>query len=163
MVSQLRGAGIDVVWFSSQPESDQHYRDLEDFFFERGQQVGNILIAEHAVPDLLLGHNGYLDFETINAINPEVRIGVICGNVDTEGLRSSGLTYAPEQIAPFGHMSYQPYVLGPRPVQMLYTAGLKVGEVMARARLAGMSVREAAAFALKNSPAMDFKGELSWL
>jgi len=163
IVSQLRGAGMDVVWFSFQPESDYHYSDLKSFFLKQGQRIGNILLAEHELPDLLLGSNGYLDFETIRAVNPEVRIGIICGNVDAGGLETSGLVYAPKQIAPFGFMSYQPYELGPRPVQLLYAAGLKVGEAMARARLAGMSVREAAKHAIANSPAMDFEGELAWL
>ena len=45
----------------------------------------------------------------------------------------------------------------------LYAAGLKVGEVMARARLSGMTIREAAKHALDNSPAMDFDGNLSWI
>jgi hypothetical protein len=44
----------------------------------------------------------------------------------------------------------------------LYTAGLKVGEVLARARLDGAAPEEAACRALTSSPAMDFKGELAW-
>lgn len=163
IVSQLRGAGMEVVWFSAQPESDYRYSDLRAYFKKHGQRFGNIILAEHVYPGLLLGSSGYLDMETIKTVNPRVRIGLICGNVDADELKQSGLVYAPEQIAPFGFMSYQPYELGPRPVQLLYAAGLKVGEAMARARLAGLTVKEAAKKAIENSPAMDFKRGLAWL
>jgi len=163
IAAQLRGAGMDVVWFSAQPDSDYQYKDLNSYFLTHGQQFGNIILAEHIIPDILLGKSGYLDVETIKTYNPEVRIGIICGNVATEEIRKSGLSYAPDQIAPFGFMSYQPYELGPRPVQLLYAAGLKVSEAMARARLAGLPVRDAAKWAIENSPAMDFGGELAWV
>jgi hypothetical protein len=64
----------------------------------------------------------------------------------------------PEAIAPPGTMSYSPAVLGPRPVLELTAAGLKVGEVAARARLAGLDVAEATRVALRDSPAMAFPG-----
>lgn len=163
IVSQLRGSGIDVIWFSSQRESDYRYSELEGYFSKQGHRFSHMLLAEHRNPALLLGHDGFLSFETINSTNPDIRLGVICGNIDVQELRNSGLTYAPAQIAPFGFMSYQPYMLGPRPVQLLYTAGLKVGEAMARARMAGISVQDAAKHAIDNSPAMDFKGALAWL
>ena len=45
----------------------------------------------------------------------------------------------------------------------LVSAGLKVGEVMARARLGGMSVVEAARYTLGHAPAMDFENDGAWI
>jgi hypothetical protein len=163
MVRQLRGAGIDVTWFSATAESDHNYRDLATFYQLHGREHAFMLVAEHSHAGLLLGSGGYLDLQTIRAHNPDAAIGIIAGNVDVSALASSGLRYLPERVAPFGFMSYQPYVLGPRPVLRLYGAGLKVGEAMASARLDGMSVTAAAERALKLSPAMDFEGDLAWL
>ncbi|MGA6826581.1 hypothetical protein ACO9S2_03085 [Nitrospira sp. NS4] len=163
IVRQIRGAGIEVAWFSATEESDYHYRHLADFFEAQGHCYPFMLVAEHKHAGLLLGPGGYLSLETVQTHNPDAAIGIITGNVDAPALKASGLRSLPDHIAPFGFMSYQPYVLGPRPVLQLYGAGLKVGEVMARARLAGMGIRQAAVTALQFSPAMDFEGDLAWL
>ena len=63
----------------------------------------------------------------------------------------------------FSTDTYQSFDVGSLPVMELFTAGLKVGEVMARARISGMNVIEAAKYSLNNSPAMDFEGDLAWL
>ena len=86
---------------------------------------------------------------------------MIAGNVDAKALRTSGLRFLPERINPFPYESYGAARLGPRPVLHLYSAGLKVGEAMARVRLDGASPEEAAQRALASSPAMDFQGELA--
>jgi hypothetical protein len=122
-----------------------------------------MIIAEHKSSQLLLGKGGLIEFDSIHKFNPMQKIGVICGNVCEFGLRKSGLQFCPQTIAPVGHLSYQPYLMGPRPVLDLYAAGLKVGETMARARLAGLSVRESATEALNNSPAMDFEEGMAWV
>jgi hypothetical protein len=163
MVSQLRGAGIDAVWCSSGPEGDFRYDELPEHFRQRGSDYGILIVAEHAHRMPLLGPEGLLTFGSIREINPAIRIGVIAGNVDASSLKASGLTYLPQHIAPAGFMSYQPYALGPRPVLLLFAGGLKVGEAMARARLAGLDPRAAAAAALRTSPAMDFIGDHAWL
>ena len=163
IASQLRGVGIQVSWFSHEPKSDFSYRQLRQYFLDHGKEYVALIVAEHIHPDLLLGDHGFLDFNTINQVNSNIKIGIISGNIDSEKLSNSGIFYKPETIAPFGLMSYQPYSLGQRPILLLYTAGLKIGEVMSRARLSGKSIKEAAQYAIENSPAMDFLGENSWL
>ena len=163
IVDLLRRIGIDVTWASTGHGSDLRYEELKDHFQKHGSRYDIMILAEHEKPILLLGADGLLDFEAINTVNPALRICVICGNIDVPGLQESGLHYLPRHVAPFGFISYQPYMLGPRPVLTLYAAGLKVGEAMARARLKGLPPREAAIEALAGSPAMDFEGELSWL
>ena len=159
----MKKIGINVTLISNDKESDVRYDNFREYFLEQGKDYDIIILAEHRCHKLILGTNGCLDFEVIKFVNPNLKIGVICGNVNRNELKVSGLRFEPQTLAPVGFMSYQPYMLGSRPVLRLYAAGLKVGEVMARARLSGMTIREAAKHALDNSPAMDFDGNLSWI
>lgn len=159
----LTAIGSEVAWFGGGEPEAAPYSGLSDFFESEGSSCDAILVAEHRHPDLLLGKGGYLECDNILARSPDIRIGVIAGNVNALEIEQSGLRYAPNQIRPFGYMSYQAYELGPRPVLELYAAGLKVGATMARARLAGMSPSDAARFSVENSPALDLLGDDAWV
>jgi hypothetical protein len=159
----FRRLGMEVDWFSGRGGGGEPYERLAEHFAARGATYDALIVAEHSEPVRLLGEGGLLSYDEIRGKNPAIRIGVIAGNVDGEGLKSSGLAHFPEKIEPFGYMSYQSHHLGPRPILELYAAGLKVGEAMARARLRGATPREAAAYALEHSPAMDFDGDRGWL
>jgi hypothetical protein len=163
IVDYMRRINIDVTWISAEHNGDFSYEELYSHFQDQGASYDVMIIAEHKHAHLLLGRTGLLDFEMICGINPDLKIGVICGNINTEELASSGLHYLPKEIQAFGYISYQPYMMGIRPVLNLYAAGLKVGEAMARARLKGLSPSDAAKDAFKNSPAMDFEGDLAWI
>lgn len=159
--------GMEVSWFADRPADRAAgaapYAELAEHFAARGDDYDVLIVAEHGDPARLLGEGGLLGFDEIRRKNPALRVGVISGNVDGEGLRRSGLRFHPAEVRPFGWMTYQPYDLGPVPVLELYAAGLKVGEAMARARLSGAPAREAARYALEHSAAMDFEGERAWL
>jgi len=160
----LEFLGAQTVWFSqNNPQSHFDYEHLKAYIFENIKDFDGVLIAEHYYPELIFGHDGIVSFSTISQLNPDIKIGISCGNLDVDDLKKSGLHYFPKDIQPFGYMTYQSYHVGSLPVMDLFAAGLKVGEVMARARLKGMSLRESALYALNNSPAMDFEGDLSWL
>lgn len=120
-----------------------------------------IIVAEHADHRLLIGPGGLIDTQQLVASNT-TGVGVVSGYVDRANLEAHGISVYPELIAPPGYMSYIPSELGPYPVMNLFAAGLKVGQVMARARLAGMGTAQAARYALQHSPAMDFEGDLAW-
>jgi hypothetical protein len=154
---------MKVSWFAKNEPGARSFEELRDEFLRDGTEYDLILVAEHEHNIRLLGARGLLTYEEIRNKNPAVAIGVISGNIDGEELASSGLPFFPSEVRPFRFMSYQPYDLGPRPVLELYAAGLKVGEAMARARLSGSSVKEAARHALQNSAAMDFQGDRAWL
>jgi hypothetical protein len=163
IVNAMLSLGIDVTWVSKDKESNIHFENFREHFLNYGHTYAIMIIAEHRIPDLILGVGGILDYETIKLINNELKIGIICGNVDFVGLKESSLRFEPKHIAPFGFISYQPYIMGSRPVLTLYAAGLKVGEDMARARLRGLSVTDSAKYVLENKLAMDFEGNLSWI
>ena len=162
MAKDFLKMGIETTVFSNSGFG-YSYDSLLDNFSKEGDMYDVILVFEHQFPLLLLGKNGLLEYNQILKINPSIKIGHIAGHIDIEGLRKSGLDYYPDNIRSFGLMSYQACELGPQPVLELYTAGLKVGEAMSRARLAGKLVIESAAYALKNSPADDFPGESAWI
>ena len=156
----LAGLGVGVTRFGA--AGGRPYDELAEHFAAHGGDYDALLVAEHADPRPLLGAGGAIDFETIERVNPALRVGVIAGAVDGAGLRASGLHHVPDEIQPFGYMSYHPYELGPRPVLELFAAGLAVGQAMARSRLAGAPVADAARQALAVAPAMDFPGERAW-
>ena len=163
IADHMRRLGVNVTWVSAEPEGDMPYDQLSAHFMSHGHEYDITLLAEHKHHHPLVGVGGLLAFHEILDVNPDLKIGIISGNIDAPGLRASGLRYFPEHISPTGFLSYQPYHMGPRPVLTLYTAGLKVGEAMARARLRGLGPKEAARDALAKSPAMDFTGEMAWL
>lgn len=153
---RLAEFGLDVAWFADEEADAAPYDELAGFFENEGASYDALLVAEHVVDRMLVGPGGVLPAETIRRVNPSLRVGVVAGNVSAEDLDASEIVYRPERLRPFGYMSYQPADLGPRPVVELYAAGLKVGEAMARARLAGMSIEDAKRHALEHSPALDF-------
>lgn len=163
IVKTLRLLGIETTWASPDGSGDLDYDALPLYFETHGNCYDVALLAEHRDSRLLLGPGGLLDYVVIRRVRPDLRVGIMCGSVDITGLPGSGVLSYPSQLMPFGFMSYQPYMLGPRPVLSLFAAGLCVGQAMARARLEGLSVGEAAARALASSPAMDFPGEGAWV
>jgi len=159
----LVSLGAQVKWFSSSQSHSESYEGLSKYFSKYGNAIDAIIVAEHSDKRLLIGEGGLLNLNDIKRINPAVRLGIITGGVDTTQLSNSGLIYEPRAIRQIGYMSYQPDLLGPQPVIELLTAGLKVGQAMANARLSGLDIPDSVKYALNNSPAMDFQGDNSWL
>jgi hypothetical protein len=157
----LSRVGMEVSWFASEGDA-QPYEELSGRPASDLRDYDALLVTEHSDPRQLVGPDGVLSPAELASGAPDLRVGVIGGNVDAEALRASGLRFLPERLNPFPYESYGAATLGPRPVLELYCAGLKVGEAMARARLDGASAEEAASRALDSSPAMDFQGELAW-
>jgi hypothetical protein len=159
MEGYLRDLGAEVVTFSAPGDGGRPYEELGPYLRQSHGRHDAVVVAEHILPDVLLGPGGHAAPEDLD---PALRIGVISGVVDAPALRAAGLHVHPEHIRGHLYMSYEPVVLGPRPILELYAAGLAVGAAAARARLSGLDVAAAAARAIETSPAMDFEGELAW-
>jgi hypothetical protein len=156
----LTRLGCEVTVFSRPGEDGRPYDDLPAHVARSAYDA--VLAADHVEERPLIGAGGILEPAALAASSPAARVGVISGLVDAEALRGQGLLVVPASgSAPHRH-AYSLAELGPRPVLELYAAGLRVGEVAARARLAGLQVAAAARQALAQSPAMDFPGELAW-
>lgn len=119
--------------------------------------VDLLVIAEHRSRHRLIGQGGQITPERLYALNPSICIAHICGNVQEAGLKK--VQCLPQRLAPPGHMSLTTGYLGPRPVIELHAAGLKVGEIMARCRLQGMSFTETLRAAMAHPLCQDFSQE----
>jgi hypothetical protein len=160
--SHFRALQMPVQWFAADESDAQPYDALSAFFEAHGADYDVLFLAEHHDPTLLIGTNGLLTFEQILRVNPRLEIALMAGNVDVTGLKKSGLMYFPHNLREFGYLNYSGHNLGNQTVLALTTLGLKVGEAMARARLAGMSLRDASSQALRTSPAMAFPDDQAW-
>lgn len=154
---------IDCAWFSDDNSNARPVRTLPKFAQENIGEYDAIVVAEIKDDQCFIGENGLLKSRDLLAQNPEIKVGVIAGHVEVQDMKGAGMPYVPEFIAPPKYMSYQVYQFGSMPVLELYAAGLRVGQVMSQMRRNGASIEETARYALKNSPAMDFMGDLSWL
>lgn len=116
-----------------------------------------LVLAEHRSRKLLIGQGGQITPERLYALNPSICLAHICGNVQEAGLKKAQCL--PQRLAPPGHMSLTTGYVGPRPVIELHAAGLKVGEIMARCRLQGMSFAETLRAARAHPLCQDFSQE----
>lgn len=92
------------------------------------------LVLCPAQPDArTVGPGGWVDAATLAAAAPHLAVVGLAGELDRHGLAGAGLRCWP------GAGGAAPHDLLPQPLIELHTAGLKVGEVMTRARRRGSS------------------------
>lgn len=73
----------------------------------------------------------------------DVVIAQYWGDIDREALTARNIVVCPAQPVAPGHMGVLPSAVGPEPIIRLQTGGLKVGELLWRARRAGKAGAEA--------------------
>ncbi len=150
------------LWYTDQPFDKEFkgnsipLKSLDSLINEDYLDV--IFVAEHSVNDPLIGKEASLSFKEIAEKFPDVKIVHLCGNIDTEELVGSKLTYYPQNIAPFGHMSVFPTVMSVKPTLKLFSGGLKVGEIAAKIRKNGGSIHEAIQATVDYGIGQDFPG-----
>lgn len=121
------------------------------------RRVSALVLVDHHSEHVLVGDRGDIAPEAIAEANPRLAVVHISGLTDDRALRSLGLTVVPDVIASRPRtMSVTTALLGPRPVFALHAAGLRVGEIMARARRATTTVAAARALALRHALCQDF-------
>lgn len=111
-----------------------------------------VVCAHASLP--LIGPAGLVRARELRAAAPWLGIAHIIGAVDEAELRAAGLPFRPHLLARPGYMSVTTAHVGPRPVVNLHAAGLRVGAVLARARLNGLSSAEAMERAMRDAPGM---------
>ncbi|RKU34441.1 hypothetical protein C6496_20105 [Candidatus Poribacteria bacterium] len=116
-----------------------------------------VVLVEHHSPVCLIGSEGQITVDELLALSPHMSIIHIAGNINRKEIDNAAIPCLPQKSAAPGYMSVTTDHLGPKPVITLHTAGLKVGEAMARARLAGFNPIEAEKKVLHDLPfAMGF-------
>lgn len=117
----------------------------DEWRFPDPQQLDALVVAEHRNRREIVGENGGIPIALIKQIgSPVIHI---CGNVDDALLSQAGVSKCPTRTVPPGYMTTTTDYIGPRPVVDLHAGGLKVGEILVRARKAGMTPRQAEAAA----------------
>ena len=106
-----------------------------------------LVVVEHESREALVGAGA------LAQANPTLAIAHICGGVE----RSATLRCAPAVFAAPGSMSVTTDYVGPKPLIDLHAAGLRVGELLTRARQRGLDARAAELAVLEACPfAQDF-------
>jgi len=116
-----------------------------------------VIMAENYYSVDLISRDGYIPTELLKRKNPYIQLLHICGSINKEDIVKDGLNLFPKEIAKFSYMSISADYLSYKSTLELNTAGLKVGEIMARCRAAGMSVEETIKYAVGSGLAMDFE------
>ncbi len=96
-----------------------------------------IVCVEHEDRRVLIGKNGQITAHELKLLNSSIFLIHIAGNIDEIELKNANIPFCPRSIKRVGYMSVTTDYLGPRPLIDLHTAGLKVGEIMARYCLEG--------------------------
>jgi hypothetical protein len=144
----LRAIGADVYLIENL-KSEMNRRYLED--------SDALVVADYTNNDVFVGAEG-AQITAKELVKRSRKISVIqfAGDADIGELDKYNIPYFPQKRIGKFRMGMTLAELGPKPVIDLHCAGLKVGEVMAKARSRGKSVEEAKMIALKYSPAQDF-------
>ncbi|MDG6218714.1 MAG: hypothetical protein QCI00_04655 [Candidatus Thermoplasmatota archaeon] len=114
-----------------------------------------ILICEHVYNIPIISQFGIINCNTFHLLRDTI-ICHICGSIDNRYILNNGISIYPKDPAPFGYMSFHIGYLGPMHVLDLNCAGLKVGEIMARLRMSGLSYDDTITEACKNELVMSF-------
>lgn len=97
----------------------------------------------------------------IDAIKDNLSLKVIqyTGLGDLTFLKESGIYYYPECVVEKKRMAFTLSYIGPLPVIYLIAGGMKVGQIMAKLRLEGHSMKETIERALKHPICQDFSDD----
>lgn len=119
------GAGVDTV---------ENLRGVAN-----GKIYDAILVALRPQPGPVLTA---ADAATIGRCWPGAVVGQFWGDFERSPFMAVGVPVWPPVVPPPGHMGILPSAIGPEPVVRLQAGGLKVGELLWRARLARLPVEE---------------------
>jgi len=143
----LKEVGADVYLIKNlKAEANRRYLEDSDA----------LVVADYTSNDVFIGAEGaQISAKELIELSRKISVIQFAGDVDINELDRYNIPYFPQKRIGKFRMGMTLAELGPKPVIDLHCAGLKVGEVMAKARLSGKSVEEAKRVALKYSPAQD--------
>lgn len=151
------GAGV-MRWQADVEEAYQETVSEERLRSLKG--VDAVIVADEPTSArCVVGKGGFVCGDDLATHCPDAVVVHLAGTVSREELEASGITCVPTSPPAPGHMGWSLSELGPKPVIDLHAAGLKVGELLTRARLDGLPPDEATASALGNPVCQDFSPE----
>ncbi len=142
----LKAVGTEVYLIENL-KYEENRRQLED--------CDVLVIADYIDKSTLIGNDGQISGIELIELSRKICVVQFAGDVDIDELDRYDIPYFPKNRVGTSRMGMTLAELGPKPVIDLHCAGLKVGEIMAKARLNGKSVEETRMLALMYSPAQD--------
>ncbi len=127
----LRNAGAEVTTTTAWPTEPKH--DLDAILYA-------VNPARNRPPTAT-------ELQRLTANCPGVVMAQYWGDLDRPALAAAGVRCWPESPPALGHMGILPSAVGPEPIVRLQSGGLKVGEILLRARRAGATAAAAVAAA----------------
>ncbi len=119
-----------------------------------------LVIADYTSNDTFIGKDAQISAEELVELCREISVLQFAGDIDLDDLEKCNIPYFPKRRVGSYRMGMTFADIGPKPLIDLHCAGLKVGEVMAKARLSGKTVEEAKIMALRYSSAQNFDLEM---
>jgi hypothetical protein len=116
--------------------------------------IDALVVADYNEKGVLVGSdNAQISAANLRKLSEKVSIIQFAGDVDIEELNRFQIPYYPSKRVGKNRMGMTLADLGPKPVIELHSAGLKVGEALARARRRGLSWKDSEKEALEKAPA----------
>lgn len=169
MARVFHNNGFDFRWISFDDEAPAfltpyHLSPSDSSVIEEWAASADAIVCfEHVYKRPIIAKGGLILPEFLQKYNNSGTLIFISGVIDYERIKELDLFIYPDRYVPFGTMSIGTWEMGPRAIIELTMAGIKVGEAMAKARISGFSLTEAAHEAQKESLAQDFPGKNSWI
>lgn len=115
-----------------------------------------IVVAANPKSGPIIGKNGYIDPKILKVRSPKVIVAQFYGEINRDDLRKAAIKYFPVSDPGPGHMGVTFGAFDPEPLVYLFTAGLKVAQILWSARISGLTVKEAKRMAVLCAPGEDF-------
>lgn len=144
----LKAIGAEVYLIENL-KSQENRRYLED--------CDALVAADYRGDNILIGDGGQISGNELVELSRKISVVQFAGDVDIYELDKYNISYFPKTRVGKYRMGMTMAELGPKPVIDLHCAGLKVGEIMAKARSSGKNVEETKMLALKYSPGQEIK------
>lgn len=112
-----------------------------------------LIIADYTTDRMIIGDDADISPAVLAAMRPSISVIQFAGKNDIDGLLRHNINVYPEKKLQPHRMALTLAGLGPRPVIELHAAGLRVGELLARARKhRNLSADDAIQYAIKYGP-----------
>ena len=125
-------------------------------FLSKASNFDIVVLANHSENNKNLLNKKIL--RRLKRLNPDMSfIQVAGGLIDYNATKKIGFKISPNFVVKAGTMGYTLAELSPKPVIDLHTAGLKVGEIMAKLQINGYSYENTLKTAIQNKLVTGFK------
>lgn len=164
IVRTLSAAGANVLWVTN-AHTDEAKKlggtktgcSLKESNVQSSIRGCDAIIV-NTYPDrrVVIGKYGDISSRRLKELAPETTVIQLDGLIERKSLDKLGIACLPTEEPGIGHMGWTLSYLGPKPVIALNCGGLKVGELLARARLRGLDLVQTEQEALRDHICQDF-------